>query len=299
MVRDRRHYHQGSHSVKKQYYIIIGGLLVYITLFRLILPLRFFTSQILLRVLYLIPIIYAGLSKGKKGGVLVSVIVSLLLLPHFFSDQVVHSLFHKENVAAIITFLIVGFLSGAYRDTLEEQYVKTTTQVHRHATFGKKFLIYLDQTPLSLQTIDWFIDSFGVHDDVHVALLCVIEGKKAAHLRNGEAEVDAKELNEQAAIRLSQSRERLMEGGMSEDRIHPIIATAEALPARPITDRILNELRSGKYDTVLVPKHNTNKTQEFLLGDVAALLLRESPVPVVAVKMKVDSGEHEDADPAG
>lgn len=150
-VRDRRHYHQGSHSVKKQYYIIIGGLLVYITLFRLILPLRFFTSQILLRVLYLIPIIYAGLSKGKKGGVLVSVIVSLLLLPHFFSDQVVHSLFHKENVAAIITFLIVGFLSGAYRDTLEEQYVKTTTQVHRHATFGKKFLIYLDQTPLSLQ----------------------------------------------------------------------------------------------------------------------------------------------------
>lgn len=41
------------------------------------------------------------------------------------------------------------------------------------------------------------------------------------------------------------------------------------------------------------------KTQEFLLGDVAALLLRESPVPVVAVKMKVDSGEHEDADPAG
>lgn len=71
MVRDRRHYHQGSHAVKKQYYIIIGGLLVYITLFRLILPLRFFTSQILLRVLYLIPIIYAGLSKGKKGGVLV------------------------------------------------------------------------------------------------------------------------------------------------------------------------------------------------------------------------------------
>jgi len=273
----------------KRYPIVIAGLVFYITLLHWFIPVRFHMYHIVLRLLYLIPIVYAGLSGGKKHGLVASAAISVLLLAHFLSRQFFHPLFYMDNLASAATYLLVGVLSGSYRDSLAAKYTRSTATAYSRSDFGKSFLVYLDETPLGLHTVDWFVDCFGGRRDVKVTLLCITKGGGIADSANGEMGIRSQEVKENAETRLNSAKRKLLDAGIPEDRISSIVMSAETLPARPITDNILRELRDGSYDTVLVPRHNINKTQEFLMGDVALSLLRESMIPVVAVKMKADS----------
>lgn len=275
----------------KKHLSLIIGLLFIVTAFHLMTPQRYLYVHILLRVLYLIPIGYAGLVKGKKGGLITAVIASLLFSPHFFFRQA-PSEFHIENLVALVIFLAIGLFTGMYRDLLKKRYISTTSKPYNQTEFGKNFLVYLDNTSLSFRAIDWIVEFLGVHEDVLITLLWVVDQKALGYRKSGDAEGELEELTGQAETQLSQSIEKLKEGGISEYRIRSKIVPAAALPGRPITDKILEELSSCKYDTILVPRHNMNKTQEFLLGDVAVNLLRKSSVPIIAVKEATDNGEH-------
>ncbi|MDW7772872.1 MAG: universal stress protein [Desulfobulbaceae bacterium] len=51
-----------------------------------------------------------------------------------------------------------------------------------------------------------------------------------------------------------------------------------------MSDKILEEVKAGGHDLVLLPKHEKTHTQEFMFGDTAIQVLRKASVPVLSVK---------------
>jgi hypothetical protein len=108
-----------------------------------------------LRELYLIPIILAGLWWGVRGGLTVSIISSLLYLPHFFfmaSPQ-----FHTRNIVEILLFNLAGYLVGRYRDTAtrdhkaEKNKAYLTPKASRHILFcGDTTLNLIRKSPIPI-----------------------------------------------------------------------------------------------------------------------------------------------------
>lgn len=73
----------------------------------------------------------------------------------------------------------------------------------------------------------------------------------------------------------------LLKKGVEESKIE--LKTVDCDEKSLVSDQILEELKSGRYDTVLVSKHDVTRTQEFFFGDATINLIRKSPVPAVLV----------------
>lgn len=67
------------------------------------------------------------------------------------------------------------------------------------------------------------------------------------------------------------SKEILLKGGAKEGNIQIKIADCDS--EQSVSDKILEELNRGQYDTLLVSKHEATKTQEFFFGDTTLNLI--------------------------
>lgn len=106
---------------KKIVWIIL--ITVLITIIHISIPERYPALHIFFRLLYFILIVYTALATGKKGGMIASVAVSLIVLPHFFFSSA-STEFITGNVAAIVLFNLVGFYAGMFRDRTEVSLTK-------------------------------------------------------------------------------------------------------------------------------------------------------------------------------
>ena len=137
------------------------ALLFTITVVHFQIPNRDLTLHILLRLLYLVPIAYVSLQTGRKGGVLVSLVVTLVFLPHFFFS-VADKEFIAGNITAVILFNLTGFFLGYFRDVTERGYISRKQQrmIVTPEDKGHNVLFYVDNSPLSSGVAKWF-DCFG------------------------------------------------------------------------------------------------------------------------------------------
>ena len=249
----------------------------------LIIPRDFLSLHILFRLLYLVPIAYIALYSGRKGGVLAAITMTIFFLPHFFMDRTTQD-FTAGNIAALVLFYITGLFVGSFRDSSERGVIKQQLREVAVPFTGKEcnILFYIDNSPLSAASAEWFGAYFGGRD-IMVTLLWVYNEDESEKFASHELadEYVSQQGNETAAF-LDKIRDMLIDSGIPQDSV--VINNVAVKGKVPVSDKILEELNDGNYDLLLLSKHQQTKAQEFLFGDVPIRLLREASIPVLSVK---------------
>lgn len=278
-------------------FIVIIGLILCITALHYMTPLSLGYLHILFRELYFIPIILTGLWGGKRWGLTASICITVLYIPHalmlarprpIYDWQMMMNVLRTTaesmwgNVFELLLYNLAGFLSGAYAE-LKTGYVRSVGRSYQPKEFGRGFLLYVEDSPVSLYAAKYFADVFGSAPDVNVTLLWVSTGIDpdffATQKESSEVEMA---VGQKGQALLTQVKQILMDGGIPEERI--ALKTEREDKKSKISDKILQEVDEGKYGTIVVGSHNLSRQQEFLFGSTAVNLVRSSPANVLTVK---------------
>jgi nucleotide-binding universal stress UspA family protein len=265
---------------------LIVGLVIGIT------ALHYFTTlskahlHVIYRELYFIPIILAGLWKGRRGGLVTSIVASLLFLPHFFFPGVPYE-FTIGSAFELLLFNVTGFLAGSYRDA-KQGYIITTSKPYHPTQFKKNFLLYVDGTSASLYAANYFADMFGTLQDVKATLLWISPEEDPDYFTSPEdATAHGEDTRKRGKTYLNQAKEILLRGGIAESNIK--LKSLKKDKGSKTSDMIQEELEKSNYDTVVLGKHHLTKPQEFLFGSVTMSLVREASVNVMSIKAPEDN----------
>lgn len=254
-----------------------------VAVFHFFIPRDFLSLHILFRLLYLVPIAYIALYSGRKGGIIAAITMTIIFLPHFFMDRTTQD-FTAGNIAAVILFYITGFFVGSFRDSSERGVINQQQQQVVVPSTGKgcNILFYIDNSPLSAASAEWFGAYFGGRD-IAVTLLWVYNEDESEKFASQEPadEYVSQQGNETAAF-LDEIRDMLIGSGIPQESV--LTKNVAVAGKVPVSDKILEELKDGDYDLLLLSKHQQTKAQEFLFGDVPIRLLRETSIPVLSVK---------------
>ena len=264
--------------------------------------------HIIYRELYLIPIVLAGLRGGRRWGLITSLAVSLIYLPHMFwlaeyQAQPHHMMADDGSLAVfdsllansleVVLFNLAGFLAGAYGDA-RAGYLRASAAPYQPAEFERSFLLYVDQHAQGLYAAKYFADVMDGLGGVKVTLVWVSEEKDPDNAPGPEeAETRQAEAQEGGRRALDQARSILLAGGLAPENVETKVLVADKRTR--VSDVLLQEISDGGYHTVVLGKRELTKAQEFLFGSVSVRLLREAPVNVLAIKRPV---EPEEASPA-
>ena len=254
-----------------------------VAVFHFFIPRDFLSLHILFRLLYLVPIAYIALYSGRKGGILAAITMTIIFIPHFFMDRTTQD-FTAGNIAAVILFYITGFFVGSFRDSSERVVINQQQQhvVVPSTGEGCSILFYIDNSPLSTASAEWFGAYFGGRD-ITVTLLWVYNEDESEKFASQElADEYVSQQGNETATFLDELRDMLTGSGIPRENVS--IKNVAVTGKVPVSDKILEELKDGNYDLLLLSKHQQTKAQEFLFGDVPIRLLREASIPVLSVK---------------
>lgn len=246
-------------------------------------PERYLTVHIFLRLLYFIPIVYVALNSGYKAGVITALIISLMFLPHFFISEASPE-FIAGNIVAVILFNLSGFIFGLFRESSASelsQRIQKTQLIQAQGAAEQKVLFYVDGTPLSLSTAEWFVRRYWRKGLSFVLLSVTTDSKeeRRAGRASGESQSESNEGDNSLLVQIN----RVLNGqGVRDEDIQTVsVALNEKIP---ISSKIIEFAANYKADTILLCKHNKKKSEEFLFGDTAIQLVRKTDIPVVVVK---------------
>lgn len=265
--------------------------------------------HLLYRELYLLPIVLAGLWGGKRRGLVVSLGVTALYLPHvFLLSRPQPAAYHHMmgpmmqaltasvestwgNIFEIALFNLAGALTGAYAD-LKRGYGAVRQRPFVATRFHKRFLLYVEDSPVSLYAAHYFADVFGDVPELGVTLLWVSSGADPDYFETlQEAEDYEKALNARGKTLLEEVKGILVQGGIEEARIG--LRVVGAGKKVKLSDKIIEVVEKGDYDTIVLGKHRLSKSQEFLFGSVAVRLVREGWTNVLAVRAPAGEPDEE------
>lgn len=259
-------------------------MIISVAVFHYFIPRDLLTLHILFRLLYLVPITYVALYSGRLGGIISAIAVTLIFLPHFFMQTTSHE-FIAGNIGAIILFILAGYFVGSFRDKSEKEVLAQKNKlqfVTTHKGEGNNILFYADNTQLACATAEWFINIFG-HTVTALTILSVYnsdESEKFSTEKEAEDFVSQRKIETDAYM--ERIKNELSSKGIAADKIITKSVTTRGKAA--VSDKILEELKTGNYDLVLLPKHDKTHAQEFLFGDTAVQLLRKASIPILSVK---------------
>ncbi len=264
--------------------ILAAAMILSVAVFHYFIPRDLLTLHVLFRLFYLVPIIYVALCMGRLGGILTAITVTFIFLPHFFMATTSHE-FVAGNVGAVVLFNLAGYFVGNFRDRSEREVHEQKGKlqiVPIHKGEGGNILFYVDDTQLSKATVEWFSDFIG-HGITTLALFGVYsEEESEKYPSQKQIEEHVAQLKIEKKLYLENIKEEFVEKGVASETIS--IKSVSRRGKASVSDKILDELKNGSYDLILLPKHNKTKAQEFLFGDTAIQLLRKAPIPVLSVK---------------
>ena len=238
------------------------------------------------RDLYWLPILLAALWFGKAGGIITASVITALYAPH-----VAMSVHTPEStvgsVLGILFFYLFGIAVGSYAD-IRKGYQRTIHRVgHPLAPRpGRKVLVCVDESAASQQAAVYAGDLFGKDSEVSLTLLC------APAEPNPDFFSDATEVASEAsrAATAAEDAIRRATSSLREQGIPEASLSTRTVAGGRLSEVILREQREGKYDIVVVGKHNLTRAQEFLFGNAAVRVAREAPCPVLIVGERDTTG---------
>lgn len=247
--------------------------------------------HILYRELYFLPIILAGLAGGKRSGLLIASTIAVVYSPHIVMQAYGRIATAQHMMSAsldtvwgnafqVVIFGLAGFLSGAYGD-IRGDFHRTIRKPVAPVKVQKSFLIFVDHTPVSFMAVQYFAELLAALPGIQATLLTIIRPDDPDYTVAGKAGNDDPE---HCKSILSECRGLLINKGMKAGQIHERLVTADR--KEKISDKILDEINRGQFDTLVIGKHQLTKSQEFLFGSKTIRILREAGINVLAVKRK-------------
>jgi len=239
--------------------------------------------HVLHRELYLIPIVLAAYWFGKKGGVITAVLSTVLFLPKIFlMNEHAPGAYDLNNVLEILTFILVGYFVGKYQDVRKSQFTTIwTDRSEKPGVYGRKVLVCIDNSKNASKAAQYVVETFARHNDMSITVLGLIREPSSDLFANPEEYAKARSDNESTISALvDDAKTDLLEGGFTAESVTTKIVN---LDKESIAARILEEQRNLHYGTIVVGCPRMSKTEEFLFGNVAVKLVRDSDCPVVSV----------------
>lgn len=245
-----------------------------------------FVLHLIHRELYLIPILFAAYWFGKKGGLIVAVISSLMFLPKILAVDRISSAYGVNNILEILTFFILAYLVGHFQDVRHSHWraffrsPRTTSGQVPHK-YGSKVMVCFDNSPNAQKATQYVVDTFNKLENTKVTVLGFIRDPSGDAFANREQYEKAKAENERNVTGLvEEARGILLQGGFTENAVstRTVRIQRESLAAR-----IIEEQHRLSCDTVVMPGTRMSKTEELIIGNPAVKLVREADFSVVTV----------------
>ncbi len=142
-------------------------------------------------------------------------------------------------------------------------------------------LLCVDHSPNALKTAQYVVANFAWRDNMAITILGFIREPSGDVFDNEEEHEKARSDNEAIiAGVVEDARRTLLDGEFPEDSV---TVKMIRLRRKSIAAGILEEQRRAPCHTVVVAGSKMSKTEEFILGNVAVKLVRESNCPVMTV----------------
>lgn len=236
------------------------------------------------RELFLIPIMLAAYWFGKKTGLLVAIVCSILFLPQVVMSEKILSSYGLNTLWEIIMFYIVAYLLGGYQDIRRSRYTrewKLLPAQENLPQLGHNILVCIDNSQNAVKTIPYVVDNFAMHGNMSITVMGLIREPDRNLFNNSEEYAQAKANSEKIITGLIEdARNRLLSAGFPPEQIQIKLGK---LSGQSVAAKILEELQNSNFDNVVVGGAKMTKTEEFVLGNTAVKLVRESDCPVVIV----------------
>jgi K+-sensing histidine kinase KdpD len=247
--------------------------MIAVTTAHLLVPHQKFYVHEIIRFFYVVPIVLAAKSGGKWYGLLASVLSGILYSPHFLFKEAPVG-FHVEGAILIALLCVVGYVSGTYSD-IKKNYLmlkyEDAAEAKKHE--NGRVLFYADDTPISINCATWLSNSGLLEKE---SKLVVLYGPNYAEGSSGEASfLDNK------SVSLSQLKGIIKDTGISTEKVE--VKFIEPGKQAKLSQKIIELAESLQCSLILIGKHPLSKSQEFLFGDTAINLIRESSIPIAVV----------------
>jgi nucleotide-binding universal stress UspA family protein len=242
--------------------------------------------HLLHRQLHLVPIILAAYWFGRKGGLTVSIASSILFLPGVLTDYDNSSIYFFNNILEIIIFNIVAYMAGLYGDLRRSQFITASNEQdneqENEASKGERnLLVCIDDSLNAIKLAKYVVDTFAKQNGMTVTLLGLIREPSEDQFSNHEQCLHARAENEGHIISLVRNaHEMLIAGGFPEEVVTINIVKFQQ---GSVAAKILQELETGRYDTIVIGGRKMSKSEEFMFGNSAIKLIREAPCSLVTV----------------
>ncbi len=242
--------------------------------------------HILHRQLHLVPIILAAYWFGRKGGLMVSIVSSILFLPGVLTDYDNTSIYCFNNILEIIIFNIVAYMMGLYGDIRKSQFITASNeqdneQENETSKGERNLLLCIDDSPNAIKLAKYVVDTFAKQNGMTVTLLGLIREPSEDQFSNHEQCLYARAEQEGHIIGLVRhAHEMLIAGGFPDEVVNTNIVKFQQ---GSVAAKILQEREKGRYDTIVIGGRQMSKSEEFMFGNSAIKLIREAPCSLVTV----------------
>jgi len=264
--------------------LLIAALVVLITVWHYATDVHHPVLHILHRELYLVPIILAAYWFGKKGGLTVSVAASILFVARTllsreatFGDQL-------SNTLEVLTFIGVAYLLGIYRDARRVRYTTIwRPEVERPAQQPNRrnVLLVIDNSANARKTSRYVVHNFSRDHGMRITIMGFIrEPSRDLFANPDEYRKAKKDIEENLGALIDDAQKTLVSGGFQQEVIS--IKTMR-IRKETIAAMLLEEQKKDPCDTIVLGGVRLSKAEEFIFGNLAVKLVRESSCPVVTV----------------
>lgn len=236
------------------------------------------------RELFLVPIILSAYWFGLKGGLIVSIISSLIYIPQTFMGHQMIAASVIGNVFDLLTFNIIAYLVGKMQDIKKNQFVKplnTSCQNEKKSAYDYDLMICIDNSQNTLKTARYVVNHFARHDDMSIAIIGFIMEPPSTFFPDEETFAQAKKDNTDNVSRLAhQARDIVLAGGFNSEKI---IVKTTVLHNITMTNSVVEEQRIFHCKSVIIGGSYMSKPEEFILGNTPVKLIREARFSVITV----------------
>lgn len=258
---------------KRRSILIITLWMIAVTAVHLLVPHHKFYVHEIIRLFYVIPIVLAAKSGGKWYGLSAGVLSAILYSPHFlFKDAPIG--FHIEGAILIALLCVVGYIFGTYSDIKKDYLMLKYEDVPAAKQYEDgSILFYADDTPITANCATWIANSGLLKKK---SKLIVLYGPSYANAASNEAAFLANK-----SISLSRLKSIINNSGIPTDKVE--VGFIEPGKQAKLSQKIIESAETLKCSLILIGKHPLSKSQEFLFGDTAISLIRESTIPIAVV----------------
>ncbi len=134
---------------------------------------------------------------------------------------------------------------------------------------NKSILVAINDSPSSRNALDYLSDCVGVWGDTRITLLHVFRNPSVSEELVGDNYLE--EQREHFVSILETARDHLVARGMPPENV---ILRLEMTPYTTVAEGLIDQLRRGTYDLVVIGRRRKSKAEEFVLGDVGVKMVR-------------------------